>query len=129
MMLMHCRRVCKCARVQRNEKSFTTIIIVQSVWSGNKQFFDIQQFHPFFSSARTFWACTRKHTKKNINQSLVIRICNACQRPKQKLTFISYLPYCFFYCFLRWSLCVCAHQRGKKRESPLWLKSQNQKTI
>lgn len=62
---------------------------------------DIEPLH-FFNTIY----CT-----ESINQSLVIRICNACQRAKGKLTFISYLNFplrIFFYCFSLFSFVCCS---------------------
>lgn len=92
-------------------KTLTMIILSNSVEVETSGSLSI---HSFFSAAQIFCIFQAYKqvdiptTSNNINQSLVIRICNACQRVKRKLTFISYLPYCFLL-FLRLITNACAH--------------------
>lgn len=52
----------------------------------------------------------------NINQSLVIRIRNTCQRAKRKLTFISYLPFIVFFSLMISRKYTCTNTSGKSEE-------------
>lgn len=98
-------------------------IIFQSVWSGNKRFFASERFHSFSVLNSYICVCvpgvwTHNH-RKNINQSFVICICNACQRAKRKLTFISYSPYTYLLFFSVITCCLPRNSEGEKINSPL----------